>query len=104
MVDLHAVRDYLAAIMLARILAAFAFVTGLASIGAPADARMLASISEQVDSASAAQQGSAQAPCPASTPDARLKGKIDPQADCKPRRPVIIYLPTVQYGPDRALE
>lgn len=90
--------------MLARILAAFALVTGLASIGAPADARLLASISEQVESAPSSQTGSAQVPCPVATQDARLKGKVDPNADCKPRRPVIIYLPTVQYGPDRALE
>ena len=24
--------------------------------------------------------------------------------ECKPRKPVVIYIPTVQFGPDRAFE
>lgn len=90
--------------MLRRILAAFALITGLAAVGAPADARMLSAVSQQVDSTAQAQSPSSQAPCP--VPGARngLSGKVAAQVDCRPRKPVIIYLPTVQFGADRALE
>lgn len=103
-VDEMRAKLYLTRIMLRRFLAAFALLTGLAAAGAPAQAHMLYAVSQQTDSASQNQQVATQTPCAPSVPKNGAANRTDSQADCRARKPVIIYLPTVQFGPDRALE
>jgi hypothetical protein len=91
--------------MLARILAAFALITGLAAVGAPAEARLFSALSQPVDApSSGSQQGGAQQPCPLPTSKPSLASKTEVQPGCRQRKPVIIYIPTIQFGPDRAHE
>ena len=87
--------------MLRRLLTCLAIITGLAAIGAPANAAVVEAISEQVGSASTVQQPgqSAQRKCVA-IPDSN-PAKGEPVQTCKIRKPVVIYIPTVQIGPDR---
>lgn len=97
-------KAYLRRTMLGRILAAFALITGLAATGTPASARMLTAVSQQVDANNQAQQAATQVPCPVVGTRNGLNTKVAAQAGCRARKPVIIYLPTVQFGADRAFE
>lgn len=90
--------------MLRRILACLALITGLAAVGTPAEARVTVVEAQSiVDGAQSATSGPV-APCPVSPPQPGLRGKAAAKSPCRPPRPVIIYIPTIQYGPDRALE
>lgn len=90
--------------MLRRLLTCLAVITGLAAISAPASAAVASALSEQVGSAATAQQSaqSAQRKCeqlPDSSPS-----KSEPSSTCKLRKAVVIFIPTVQIGSDRARE
>jgi hypothetical protein len=96
---------YLSRHMLRRILALFALVTGLAAVGTPAEARMMAVMSQSV-----VEGAQAQAPvttttaCEIAPPRAHLRGRSATQTNCRPPKPVVIVIPTIQLGPDRARE
>lgn len=90
--------------MLRRILACLALITGLAAVGTPADARMTVVQAQSIVDGAQTQQGSTSAPCEEAKQKAALRGKVATQSACKPRRPVVIFIPTIQFGPDRALE
>ncbi len=90
--------------MLRRLLTCLALITGLASLGAPAEARMMLEFGQQVENGAPASQGGQQAACKSAPQKANPQGKTTGQAACPPRRPVVIYIPTVQLGPDRARE
>lgn len=98
------VKAYLRTIMLRRILACFALITGLAAVGSPAEARMMPVLAQAVVEGSQPQQSSQQSVCEASQPRANLRGKVQVPANCRPRKPVVIVIPTIQLGSDRALE
>lgn len=90
--------------MLTRLLACLALLTGLAASGTPANAAFAQALSAEVsDSAAEAQPGKTQR-CATLVRKSRLPAKADPARDCKPRKPIVIYIPTVQFGPDRAFE
>ncbi|WP_374405819.1 hypothetical protein [Pelagerythrobacter sp.] len=90
--------------MLTRLLACLALITGLAAAGTPASAAYAQALSAQVgDSATETQPGKAQR-CDAAARKGRVPAKADPARECRPRKPVVIYIPTVQFGPDRAFE
>jgi hypothetical protein len=97
-------KDYLSRAMLRRILACLALITGLAASGAPASARMMLDFGNQVENSVPASQGSQQSPCSALPQRVNAQGKVIAQPGCPPRKPIIIYIPTVQFGPDRARE
>jgi hypothetical protein len=90
--------------MLRRILACLALITGLAALGTPAEARMMLDFGQQVENGPTTSQGGQQAPCSAAPQRTNAQGKIATQPGCAPRRPIVIYIPTVQFGPDRARE
>ena len=91
-------------IMLRRILACLALITGLAALGTPAEARMsVVQAQSIVDGAQSPASGTV-APCPVAQPAQGIKGKVAVKAPCRPPKPMIIYIPTIQFGPDRALE
>ncbi len=97
-------KAYLTRAMLRRILTCLALITGFAAVGAPAEARMMLDYGQQVENGPATSQGGQQTAC--STLPARLnrQGKTTTVPACPPRKPVVIYIPTVQLGPDRARE
>ena len=94
---------YLTRVMLRRILACLALITGLAAVGTPAHARMMLDYGQQVENSSSVSQGSQQAPC-STAPRVNPQGRVVTPAGCAPRKPIVIYIPTVQLGPDRARE
>lgn len=97
-------KAYLSRTMLARFLACLALVTGLAAIGAPVNATLLSASSQQIESNGSASSPSKNATC-ACTSQRSLDKAIDQaQAKCRTRKPVVIYMPTVQFGADRAYE
>jgi hypothetical protein len=91
--------------MLRRILACLALITGLAAVGTPAQARMMLDYGQQVENSPAVSQGSQQQlPCSVQPQRLGPQGKVVAQPGCAPRKPIVIYIPTVQFGPDRARE
>ena len=97
-------KAYLTRTMLRRVLACLALITGLAALGTPAEARMIMDFGQQVENSPTASQGSQQVPCSDLPQRVNAQGKIASQPACAPRRPIVIYIPTVQLGPDRARE
>lgn len=97
-------KAYLTRAMLRRILACLALITGLAAVGTPAQARMMLDIGQQVENSPAVSQGSQQTPCNVLPQRTTPQSKVATRAGCAPRKPVVIYIPTVQLGPDRARE
>lgn len=97
------VKAYLGDTMLARLLACLALVTGLAAVGAPVQAKMLTAASEQIESSAQNAQPGKSVDCSAVEPR-NVKSSAQSQAKCRVRKPVVIYIPTVQFGPDRAYE
>jgi len=97
-------KAYLTRAMLRRILTCLALITGLASVGAPAQARMMLDFGQQVENGPTSSQGGQQAACRTASPKAIPQGKTSTLPACPPRKPVVIYIPTVQLGPDRAHE
>jgi len=90
--------------MLTRLLACLALITGLAAAGTPANAAFAQALSAEVsDRAEEAQPGKTQR-CEAAARKSKLPAKADPAPGCKVRKAVTIYIPTVQFGPDRAFE
>ena len=98
------VEAYLGRTMLARLLACLALVTGLAVVGAPLQAKTLEAASEQVETASQSAQPGKSAACPSGEQRNLAAATEQTQIRCRARRPVVVYIPTVQFGADRAYE
>jgi hypothetical protein len=90
--------------MLRRLLACLALITGLAAVGTPAEARMMLDFGQQVENSPAVSQGSQPSSCSTNLQRPNAQGKTATPSGCAPRRPIVVYLPTVQLGPDRARE
>jgi hypothetical protein len=97
-------KAYLTRTMLRRILACLALITGLAALGTPAEARMMIDFGQQLENSPTTSQGSQQASCSDLPQRVNAQGKAVSQPGCAPRKPIVIYIPTVQFGPDRARE
>ncbi len=102
-VDVMQARAYLGRLMLRRILACLALITGLAAIGTPAELRATTA-SQQVETCTIAAAQAQQLPGAVSQQRQALSGRKVRAEKCPPRRSVLIYIPTIQWGPDRALE
>ena len=90
--------------LLRRILTALALLTGLAATGAPASAAVADAVSEQVVTDIGKASGFGE-PCFCKVERGLDPMKRWPLSDCRPaRRSTVIFIPTVQFGPDRALE
>lgn len=91
--------------MLRRLLACLAILTGLVSVATPAQARMVAVMSQTVVEGAQAQQAGPAALCEVTQKDrADLRSKVASEPPCRQRKKVVIVIPTIQLGPDRALE
>ncbi|MEW4448170.1 hypothetical protein [Qipengyuania sp. JC766] len=89
--------------MFRRLIACLVLLTGLAAVNAPAHAAALGSTAQ----AAAAQEctpGSEEQRCRCRSAKEAGDRKPGERGPCKVRKPIVIYLPTVQLGPDRALE
>jgi len=86
-----------------RIFAFLALLSGILIAGAPANAAVMNEACQQVASADAAQSGK-QVKCDCRSEKRGTPGKKSSDRGCKARKPVIIYIPTVQLGIDRAYE
>lgn len=98
------VKAYLGRTMLARLLACFALITGLAAIGAPVQAAVGSVASEQASPAAACPQAAKPDRCQCQLDQRGKADRSDSTASCRTRKPVVIYIPTVQLGADRARE
>lgn len=90
--------------MLRRLLACLALLTGLAAVGAPAHAGVIDAVGMTLELAQQAEDtGKTEEPaCVTRQRQQRTRGeKVTP---CKPSETVTVFIPTVQFGPDRALE
>ena len=90
--------------MLSRLLACLALLTGLAAFGAPANAAVVETPVAQVEVAfnTGDSQRAERRPCQirrSGAPAAPAAG-----GPCRARKPVVIYVPAVLLGPDRARE
>lgn len=90
--------------MLRRLLTCLALITGLAALDAPVNASAADTMCAQIGSA-ATQAATGQAvKCECIVRPGTRPTASDPVATCKARKPVMIYIPTVQFGADRAYE
>lgn len=86
-----------------RLLAFLALLSGLAAVNAPAHAALLNGAAEQV-SASETAQGEKQQKNACRSDKRSTPEKTDTAKGCKARKTIIIFIPTVQFGSDRAFE
>lgn len=96
------ISTYLRRTMIARFLAFLALLTGLAALGAPAQAfegSVGVGVEQRADQDDAKD---AQSQC--AERQRKQKSRTDKLTPCKPQQPVVIYIPTVMFGPDRAFE
>lgn len=90
--------------MLRRLLACLAIVTGLVAANAPAHASLVAALESRLEDPRKADEParSAESPCIEKQRKQRLRGeRITP---CRAPDTVTVYVPTIQFGPDRAYE
>ena len=90
--------------MFRRLLTCLALITGLAAAGAPANAAVMEALSGQVSASSAQCQQSKTTQCECVAEPATSPAKGDPVKACKARKPIVIYIPTIHFGADRAYE
>lgn len=98
------VKAYLNFKMLRRLLACIALATGLAAVGAPLNAGVVESLSQQVGTSKPGPSTGSAEQCECRSQRGADPSKREPNTKCKPRKPVVIYIPTVQFGADRAYE
>lgn len=95
---------YLPHVMLRRLLACLALLTGLAAVGAPINAGVVDPVTAQVGVNKPAPTVAPTERAECQQPRASTGNRRTQSADCRPRRTVIITIPTVQFGADRAFE
>ena len=90
--------------MLRRLLTCLALITGLAAAGAPVSVAAIEAQTQRAESSACLADSGKEQRCDcAERTDRQNSGKKGSQA-CKPRKPVIIYLPPLYLGVDRAHE
>ena len=89
--------------MLRLLLTCLAFLTGLVAVGTPASAMLAESSVSQTAAEICDSEKQADARCECYMTIRLRDWRIVFERVCRPRSP-LIFVPTVQYGPDRALE
>lgn len=90
--------------ILRRLLACLALLTGLAAIGTPANAAVADALAAQVGVSKTAPSAPTTERCECSSTRGTAPGKREQAPQCRQRRTIVITIPTIQFGPDRALE
>lgn len=86
-----------------RFFALLAIVTGLAAVGAPANAAVVNNVCQQVSSGENSSAVQVER-CACETKRAHGERKINGIKCSKHPAPVVVYIPTVQFAADRAYE
>ncbi|WP_209347445.1 hypothetical protein [Pontixanthobacter sp. CEM42] len=86
-----------------RLLALLALLSGLVAAGAPATAAQASDVCDRITSSESAEASKVQA-CKCREARRNASGKADTTKGCKSRKPVVIFIPTIQFGADRAYE
>ena len=89
--------------MLRQLLAIFAFLTGFAALCGPAQAAVASSADVAVQRSSESESGTKTADTICAKRQAAQRRRGEKVAPC-PTGPVVIFIPNVHLGPDRALE
>lgn len=95
---------YLSDEMLRQLLALLALLTGLAAVGAPAHAAVgeIVGVGVEQKADSDSESREAQAACVEKQRKQKLRSeRVTP---CRTQAPVVVYIPTVMFGIDRAFE
>ncbi|GAA4036893.1 hypothetical protein [Parerythrobacter jejuensis] len=87
-----------------QILTLLALLTGFAAMGVPASAAVGEMFGPQVQSGAEAKAEERREECRLRKERDRSPVKRESIKDCKPRKSVKLYLPTVMFGIDRAYE
>jgi hypothetical protein len=90
--------------MLRRLLACLALLTGLAAIGAPANPALAEAVTGEIGASVLAQQAERSQDCPCNSARRDQQSRTEREPACPPKRTLRIYVPTVQFGADRAYE
>ncbi len=86
-----------------RIFAILALFTGLAAVGAPVNAAVMGEVCQQVSNETDTQTRKA-SPCKCEEDRRTVPCKANTPQRPKSRATVVIFIPTVQFGADRAFE
>lgn len=86
-----------------RFFALLALLSGLAACGAPATAAQISDVCDRITSSETANPADVEA-CKCREPRRDAAGKVDTAKGCKALRPVVVFIPTIQIGADRAYE
>lgn len=98
-------RTYIRTTMLRRLLACLALITGLAAAGAPLTVSAAEAMSQQVANGSCVSEQGREQRCDCTEKrESQPFGKRKSSTGCKPRKPVLVNIPPLYLGPDRALE
>lgn len=89
--------------MLRQLITLLALLTGLAAVGAPAQA-LVYDAASGVELAAGAERPCKGEACACSGPASQALGKPRAAKPCKPAPVVTVVIPTVQVGADRAYE
>ena len=102
--DLIVRSNYMRSTMLRRLLTCLALITGLAAAGAPVSAIAVEAQGQRTESSVCLAESGKELRCDCiERTDRQNAGKKGSQA-CKPRKPIVIYLPPLYLGIDRAHE
>ncbi|MBY6217376.1 hypothetical protein [Qipengyuania aquimaris] len=87
-----------------QLLALLALLTGLAAVDVPAHAALGGEIGVGFEQSASGASDAREAKCPCEEKQRKQKLRGEKVTPCKKQEPVVIYLPTVQFGADRAYE
>lgn len=90
--------------LLSRLLACLALLTGLAATGAPVEAVAVDMVGAQLEAEADSDQDSEVGNCACREHQRKARARGQQVRPCAEQRPIRIYIPTVQFGPDRAIE
>lgn len=90
--------------MLRRLLACLALFTGLAALGAPASPAMADVVAGQIGASVMAEQSEGGQACACASETAPCTERPSRKPLGSVRRTIRVYIPTVQFGADRAYE
>ena len=87
-----------------QLLALLALLTGLAAAGVPAHAALDGEIGVGFEQAASGANDAREAKSSCEEKQRKQKLRSEKVTPCKKQEPVVTYLPTVQFGADRAYE
>lgn len=101
---IHVHPRYLCGEMLRQLLAFLALLTGLAAVGTHAHAAVSDSVGVGVEQKADTDNDSREAPVSCAEKQRKQKLRSEKVTPCRTLAPVVVYVPTVMFGPDRAFE